>query len=514
MQTKRSGSLFMVETECTASQVSVVQHSFHPAFLQDLQSVRNANDTKEMMDQYGTHFIRNAVMGGRLRQLTSIESNFESSKTSREITEHAEIAFTASISAPVFTASGSYAESTDSSTSEAAQGEFLNESTRSKLLIYGGTPGSFGPSSQVDTNYGDWATNVDLRPVPISYELEPIANIIPPTWKNANGESIQQMWLAGELLWIADKFRNTAPAVIADEATQAKPKATHAYYTVVWAWDRHVPAPVDNKNRVVVTLTDLENPSNIYRSIIFENRGPAGTSIPVTFHKVDQSIRFPLWHGFTGPNYNQFRFTIDFESSSNNPHNSEFARTTYAGIVKSGTRSWVWHPSYLLPHARYYVDGTDLNSYYVGFNTKADVTGYDFSHFLCSDPDRITVTINGQRGSISEVYSLSNENDHINHWTWGFSGELRSPFYRVPSGGRYIGPITSISLTVGNDVACHKTLNTRDPGWTINGLFAIGPECKTASCDPSGGFFTMFYYSYESHALRRFNPVSFNTNAG
>jgi hypothetical protein len=90
--------------------------------------------------------------------------------------------------------SGSYATSTGLSTDQ--QSKFHSESSSSNLIVSGGSPGSFGPSRSVSEqpDWGSWASTVDLHPVPISYRLDDISNLINPNWVNFQNENVSQGW--------------------------------------------------------------------------------------------------------------------------------------------------------------------------------------------------------------------------------------------------------------------------------------------------------------------------------
>ena len=202
MEQRSSGSLVYTELSCATSKIQMAKYTFHPAFLTALSRLNSSADVVDMIEKYGSHFYSNAVLGGRLSQVTSVSSSFASSKTSSELEAHAKLSFGASVSSPIFSVSGGFSGSIDSSITTEQQEEFESSSTRSSVLTYGGPPGSFGPSSSdAPSNFGDWASAVDLLPVPIEYTLKKISDIIPDAWKSANGTSLRAMWLEGETLW-------------------------------------------------------------------------------------------------------------------------------------------------------------------------------------------------------------------------------------------------------------------------------------------------------------------------
>lgn len=62
----------------------------------------------------------------------------------------------------------------------------------SQLYSYGGAPGAYGPSyDSGPDSFGEWATTVDLLPVPIDYSLGAIGDIIPDAWTTPGGDKIK-----------------------------------------------------------------------------------------------------------------------------------------------------------------------------------------------------------------------------------------------------------------------------------------------------------------------------------
>lgn len=204
---KASGTVIVTEVSCETSKVQLgPSYSFHPRFLEDLAGVKNVGQMKSVIKKYGTHIYSSAVLGGRLRQVTTITKDTHSSKSKEELSESASLSFSASVSSPVFSASGSFSGSVDSSSSTEKQGEYQDNSFRSTVLTYGGPPGSFGPTtSDAPSNFGDWASNIDLLPVPIHYTLRPIYNIIPDSWKikldTGVLTSVRQTWNDAESMF-------------------------------------------------------------------------------------------------------------------------------------------------------------------------------------------------------------------------------------------------------------------------------------------------------------------------
>ncbi len=183
LEQKTEGSIVVSEVKCATSRVKLAKHTFHPAFLVDLRKAKTDTDLVNLVKKYGTHVYSSAVLGGKLRQVTTLKKEFQSSKTKQELEESAALSLSASVSGPAFSASGSFSGSIDTSTSTESQASYEKSSFRSNVITYGGPPGSFGPtSSDAPSNFGDWASAIDLLPVPIDYTLQPIYDIIPEQW--------------------------------------------------------------------------------------------------------------------------------------------------------------------------------------------------------------------------------------------------------------------------------------------------------------------------------------------
>lgn len=206
LKQQRSGSVVVTEVTCETSKVQLSKFNLHPSFLEELSLVDTGADVLPLMKKYGTHFYNTATLGGRLRQVTVLDSSYESTQSEFEIQKSADISFAASVSGTLLSADASLsldlAGSLDSSTSSAQQSEYESSTSRSTVITYGGPPGSFGPTtSEAPSNFGDWASAVDLLPVPIDYQLVPIHNAIPAEWRSKNGTSIKEIWKSAESLF-------------------------------------------------------------------------------------------------------------------------------------------------------------------------------------------------------------------------------------------------------------------------------------------------------------------------
>lgn len=197
LEKQSSGGIAKTEVICQTSQVELKNITFHPKFLEELSVVEEAEDLYPIMEKYGTHYIKSATMGGKLVQLTSFHEDLLDDKISSEYSRNMELSFGLSASVPVF-GSGNidFEGSLDTKETSDTQTHFEEKSSRTSIITYGGPPGSFGPdyTNNAPTNFGDWASYVDLLPVPVQFQLDDISNIIPETWRTRNNTSIKQLW--------------------------------------------------------------------------------------------------------------------------------------------------------------------------------------------------------------------------------------------------------------------------------------------------------------------------------
>ncbi|KYR01390.1 hypothetical protein DLAC_01979 [Tieghemostelium lacteum] len=195
LESKRTGSLVSTEVKCYSAKVELVKNTFHPIFLQDIGSANDAVEMLPFLEKYGTYYYKNAVMGGKLSQISIMDSSFESQTQSQELEQHSKISFSGSVKAPMFKANFDYKESNDYQVSFDSHNEYEQKSSRSTLITHGGAPASFNPSGDGVSNYDDWASSVDLLPVPVDYKLARIYDLIPKDWKSKNGSTyIHDLW--------------------------------------------------------------------------------------------------------------------------------------------------------------------------------------------------------------------------------------------------------------------------------------------------------------------------------
>jgi hypothetical protein len=199
-----SGSVAVTEVSCSTSKVQMNKITFHPQFLSELASASTIDDFVALINKYGTHYYKRATLGGKLKQVTTLEKSYFEKKSNSDIKAHTERSFGGSVSYKAFSVNGDYSDTSDSQTTSSSREEHEQNSYSSTVITYGGPPGSFGPAySEAPSNFGDWASSVDLLPIPIDYELESISTLLPSTWKakpsnSTSNQTVRQMWIEAE----------------------------------------------------------------------------------------------------------------------------------------------------------------------------------------------------------------------------------------------------------------------------------------------------------------------------
>lgn len=231
LETKTSGAVIKSTIQCATSQVKVAKYTFHPIFLEAVAKAKSISNIQSIIQKYGSHVYSSAILGGKLEQITTTSKAFRSSKTEHELEEHASLSLSASVSGPAFSGSGTFSGSVDSTTTGQSQNDYQEETSRSTIITHGGPPGSFGPTtSDAPSNFGDWASAVDLLPVPINYSLIPMYDAIPNTWtvKFSNGTevNVRNAFIEAQ----RTEFRSLDSMRLVETPKPVK-------YSVYWFWD-------------------------------------------------------------------------------------------------------------------------------------------------------------------------------------------------------------------------------------------------------------------------------------
>ncbi|EGG18077.1 hypothetical protein DFA_06744 [Cavenderia fasciculata] len=184
--TSATSTVFLTEVACNVSTVELVETVFHPTFLRDLKKSLSGIDMLDVVEKYGTHYIKRAVLGGKLTQSTITDESMTSSQQESEWSESTKRSIGASIKTPVLQGGGSYGDTSDSTQSGTQQDEKESKSERTSIVTLGGEPGSYAPgSSSQGEMFQKWASSIDLSPAVISRDLFPIRDIIPSSWMSS-----------------------------------------------------------------------------------------------------------------------------------------------------------------------------------------------------------------------------------------------------------------------------------------------------------------------------------------
>ncbi|KYR02491.1 hypothetical protein DLAC_01335 [Tieghemostelium lacteum] len=189
-----TGTLAKTDILCQSSKVHFSSYKFSQNFLKEISTANTVDQFKKLIEKYGSFYYKSATLGGSLTQLTVIKSNSGKSYSSEDIAKHTERSVEASVSSRVFSVSASYSDSLDSSIKGSEQSEFEKNSKRSTLVIRGGAAGSFAPGD-ISGDFTEWASEIDLIPVPVDFKLGYISDIIPETWMAFNSTvTIKRFW--------------------------------------------------------------------------------------------------------------------------------------------------------------------------------------------------------------------------------------------------------------------------------------------------------------------------------
>jgi MAC/Perforin domain len=62
-----------------------LQIEFHPIFIKDVSQADTVDKMVPLVQKYGTHYYQQALMGGRLDQISVVDSSYESNSTSKAV---------------------------------------------------------------------------------------------------------------------------------------------------------------------------------------------------------------------------------------------------------------------------------------------------------------------------------------------------------------------------------------------------------------------------------------------
>eukprot|EP01133_Synstelium_polycarpum_P019853 gene19853-23783_t len=169
--------------------------TFSLNFLRDVSQSITVEDFYNLIKTYGTHYYKSAILGGSLKQITSVDESIFKSKSSKEIEDFTSKSFSVKVTSPKFNVQGSYADSKSTTDKAEREKEIEEKTAKSSIITYGGAPGAYGPSEDNGpTKFGAWAESIDLLPIPVKPKLLSIHSIIPLSWKTAKGESVSELW--------------------------------------------------------------------------------------------------------------------------------------------------------------------------------------------------------------------------------------------------------------------------------------------------------------------------------
>ncbi|KAF2069098.1 hypothetical protein CYY_009582 [Polysphondylium violaceum] len=209
MEQKTNGQIFLTQLMCESSKVHVLEpFKFHPKFIKEFASAYDPDYSvsvtkmQHTIKTYGSMYYKSATLGGKLEQVSVVDSNYYRTRSSQDLEKAMDTSFSISASSKILPirASASMSSSRDSKTSQEQQNEFEIKSKRSTLSVYGGKPGSYG-SDDVNA-LSTWANTVDMIPFPIDYQAGFIRDIIPEDWylqsNTSHSISAQQLWIDAE----------------------------------------------------------------------------------------------------------------------------------------------------------------------------------------------------------------------------------------------------------------------------------------------------------------------------
>ncbi|KAF2070126.1 hypothetical protein CYY_008556 [Polysphondylium violaceum] len=230
LSTNVNQRIFKTDLLCktTFLEIDLDRISIHPKLLSDFSNIKDSVEMVGLIKKYGTHFYKKTFMGGKLTHFTITDESEVNTENESEWQESASASLSASVSGPSFSVDASVEASVDKSQSDSSQSQKSESSTTSRILVYGGTPAAFSPASDFSSSPGftEWASSIDVLPVPIDYQLYPIRHILNQNWVNKYGINIAKTWADAENIFYA--MNNIDQTVSATE-----------YYSLIFQW--HTP---------------------------------------------------------------------------------------------------------------------------------------------------------------------------------------------------------------------------------------------------------------------------------
>eukprot|EP01133_Synstelium_polycarpum_P011976 gene11976-13973_t len=171
-------------------------------FLRDIAISSTVDDFLRLIGKYGTHYYKSSILGGSLKQITTISEQDIKEIGSKEVEDHSSKSLSITVSSPKLNVHSKYSDSQSKTTKEDTERKLNEKTSKSSIITYGGAPGSYGPSKgDGPTTFGEWAKTIDMLPIPVNPRLEAIRNIIPRSWKTPDHKPVLSQWMSAENLY-------------------------------------------------------------------------------------------------------------------------------------------------------------------------------------------------------------------------------------------------------------------------------------------------------------------------
>jgi len=237
---KTEGSITNTEVYCETARAHIVEHKFHPKFIEDIANtlvmdpvgnINQAETDKKMkivIEKYGSLYHKTATLGGKLEIHTVTNHTYSRDKSTKDLAKSIDMSASAQLSSKVFSASASASGTLDSKTSKTDQSTFDNESSSSTVVVHGGEPGSYGKST---TNaFALWASTIDLSPIPVDYQVGYISDIIPSSWYLVDRVNVKKMWARVEMDLFKAYFNTTRVKYLTPELLDTLSRSDTVYF--------------------------------------------------------------------------------------------------------------------------------------------------------------------------------------------------------------------------------------------------------------------------------------------